>query len=106
VAIADWPYGRDTRTTAQFEVVRDARRGERVVRLTLNPSTQRWNKPKYTTYGATARIVEGDDGRTYVLLLVQGRSHISVVQSNLDFQEEAIFPDDPRYPALLALLAD
>jgi len=56
--IENWPYGRK-QVTANFEVEAN-KRGERVKRTTTG-------KPKATTYYAKCRIVDGDDGRTYVL---------------------------------------
>lgn len=98
----DWPYGRELRTTATF-MVEQAKRGERVSRVTINPKNGRENKPKTTTYAHKVRIVDGDDGRTYIAkLTIYG--HISIMESNLQYQKESIHPEDgERYKELLAL---
>jgi hypothetical protein len=102
--IPDWPSGQH-RTTATFRIERDRTLRERATRTTVDPRTGRESKPKVLTYAHTARIVDGDDGRTYILELVAGGSHIRVVQSNMQYEAEpAIFPRDPRYAELLALL--
>lgn len=101
----DWPSGRH-RTTAIFTIERDPRRGERGTRRTLHPETGRPSAPKLLTYGDKARIVDGDDGRTYILVLSKAYGHITVFQSNMQFEEETVFTRDPRYAALLALFQE
>jgi len=103
VRITDWPYG-SYRTTAHFFIECDAKKGERGVRTTVDPKTGRVSKPKTLTYAAQACIVDGDDGKTYILELTRSCTHLSVMQSNMQFQQEAIFPDDARYSGLRALL--
>jgi hypothetical protein len=100
---ADWPTGKH-RTTCTFRVEGKPGHGERVARVTLHPITGRPSKPKTTTYGVRAAIVDGDDGRTYVATVTQYGS-IYVMQSNLDYSAESIFPTDPRFGALLAAIA-
>lgn len=102
--INDWPYGRH-RTTATFAIETDPRRGQRGTRTTVDPKTGRASAPKTLTYGHSTRIVAGNDGRTYILVLCAGQSHITVFQSNMQYQEETIFPRDTRYADLLALLS-
>lgn len=92
--IENWPMGRDKRATATFEIER-SNRGERAVRTTTG-------KPKALTYALMSRIVDGDDGRTYILRFVG--SHISVMRGDMQFSHESIFPDDPRYADLMILL--
>ena len=101
----DWPSGRH-RTTAIFAIERDPKRGERGTRRTLHPETGRASAPKLLTYGDKARIVDGDDGRTYILVLSTSYGHITVFQSNMQFQEDSIFARDPRYAGLLALFEE
>jgi hypothetical protein len=99
---ADWPYGRELKTTATFAVESKPGKGQRVSRITLDPRNGRPSAPKTTTYGCAARIVDGDDGKTYVATLtVYGQVYI--MQSNLQFSEESVFEGDPRYPALAAM---
>jgi hypothetical protein len=101
--IDDWPYGQ-SRTQARFYIDRDERKGERGVRTTVDPKTGRVSKPKTLTYAAQACIVDGEDGKTYILELAKSYTHLSVMQSNMQYQQETIFPDDPRFNELLDLL--
>jgi hypothetical protein len=85
--------------------VEQGKKGERVKRVTINPKTNRPNKPKTTTYALKARIVTGDDGKTYIAELTQ-YGHISIIQSNLQYQEESIGTDDPRYTDMLSMFGE
>ncbi len=58
----DWPLGGNRRGDCVFQVHADAKRGERVSRTTTG-------KPKYTNYGTKCAVVDGSNGRTYVLQL-------------------------------------
>lgn len=102
--ITDWPHGAH-KTVAQFYVETHPRRGQRVCRTTRDPKTGRVSKPKATTYHKAARIVDGDDGRTYILADCAPYGHLSVTQGNLQFTEESIHEGDPRHAELLKLLA-
>ncbi|MHC4372167.1 MAG: hypothetical protein ACYSW8_31570 [Planctomycetota bacterium] len=57
--VEDWPSGK-RRVTATFDVEQDPKKGDRVARATTG-------KPKKTTYHKKMRIVDGDDGRVYLL---------------------------------------
>lgn len=94
--IADWPNGRLGRVTARFSIEQHATRGERAARVTTG-------KPVVLTYSAKQRIVDGDDGRTYIATL-QG-THIAIMKGDMKYQHEAVFRSDARYPALLRLFA-
>lgn len=94
----DWPYG-SKRTTATFTVEARAGKGERVVRTTVDPKTGRLSAPKALTFAEGARIVDGDDGRTYLAMLSR-YAGISIMRSTMDFTHENVNPGDPRYPAL------
>lgn len=96
----DWPYGK-YRTTATF-LVQSTKHGERVARITTDPRRGTNNKPKTTTYAKKVLIVDGSDDKTYIIELTQS-DHISVMQSNLQIQQESLFPGDDRYPEVLAL---
>jgi hypothetical protein len=98
--INDWPYGQ-LRTTATFHIEADPKRGERAVRTMVNPKNGQTCAPKKLTYAHRARIVDGSDGRTYIL--EDNVSHFTVMQSNMKFQQETIFPNNPRYAAVAAL---
>lgn len=96
----DWPYGRQIRVRAVF-AIEQGKKGERTVRITDNPKGGQ-NKPKKTTFSLKARIVDGDDGKTYIAELSQ-YGNITIMQSNMQYQEESVFPGDDKYPELLNL---
>jgi hypothetical protein len=92
--IEDWPSGKN-RTTATFTVERNPKRGERAVRVTVG-------KPKVLTFAKQARIVDGDDGKTYILENHGG--FVRVMRGTMDYEaEQPIFPSNPRYAELMAL---
>lgn len=108
LTVNDWPYGKN-RVTAIFSI-ESGKKGERAVRVTENPPTMRiflgggWNKPKKLTFARKMRIVEGDDGKTYIIALsIYGL--ITVMESNMQYQAESIRQDDDRYQDVLDLFA-
>lgn len=93
--IENWPSG-SKRVTARF-IIEKTPRGERAVRVTDGA-------PKKLTFAKLARIVDGDDGRTYIAeLTVYG--HISIMRGDMKFQHESIFERDPGYADALELFA-
>jgi hypothetical protein len=91
--IENWPSG-SNRVTAQFSI-ESGKKGERAVRVTTGA-------PKKLTFANKMRIVDGDDGRTYIAALT-GYGHISVFHGDMKYSKEAVFESDPRYPELRAL---
>ena len=94
--IENWPHGKQ-RVTATFYIEYVIGKGERAVRVTTGA-------PKKLTYARKARIVDGDDGRTYIAELTAYR-HITIMHGNMKYSHESVFENDPRYPAMLALFA-
>lgn len=95
--VENWPSG-SKRVTAQFTIETTPGRGQRAVRMTTGA-------PKKLTYARKARIVDGDDGRTYIAeLSVYG--HISIMRGDMKLQHETIHERDPRYAAALAIFAE
>jgi hypothetical protein len=94
--IPDWPSG-TKRVTAKFEIEQNAKRGERAVRTTTG-------SPKKLRSARLARIVDGDDGRTYIAELTD-YGHISIMRGDMKFQHETIHCDTPRYAEALELFA-
>jgi hypothetical protein len=90
--VTNWPSG-GKRVTAKFEIERDAKRGERGVRTTTG-------KRKKLTYGRAARVVDGDDGRTYVAVQAAHFGFITIFRGDFKYAAETIFPDDSRYTAV------
>lgn len=95
----DWPHG-SLRTSCTFKV-ETVKGKQRASRVTVDPKTGRPSKPKTTTYAPRVAIMDGDDGRTYIVEVTMYGS-ISVMQSNLQFQAETIPSDDPRCAPLRA----
>ena len=93
--IEDWPIGGTRRGTATFTIETHETRGERAVRVTDGA-------PKKLTFARKMRIVDGDDGRTYVAALT-AYGHISITRGDMKLHEEAVFEQDPRYASLLEL---
>jgi hypothetical protein len=92
--IENWPHG-SQRVTATFSIETHPTRGQRAVRVTTGA-------PKKLTFARQMRIVDGDDGRTYIAAL-SGFGHITIQRGDMKFNEETVYERDPRYPELRAL---
>ena len=99
--INQWPYG-PHKTIAEFTIEQHPTRGERAVRVLINPRTGKYDKPKKLTYARQALIVNGDDNKTYILERSIYSSILSVMRGDMKHQEENIYLDDPRYITLLS----
>jgi hypothetical protein len=99
--IANWPMGGATRGTAIFDIEAKAGKGERGVRVTV-AAGGRVSAPKVLTFASRARIVDGDDGRTYIAELTCYGS-VSIMRSDMKLQHDHIPPGDARLPDALAL---
>jgi hypothetical protein len=94
--IENWPIGRDKRATATFEVEVNGK-GERAVRVTTGA-------PKKRTYAHKVRIVDGDDGRTYLAEL--HGYHVTIARGDMQYSHESVFPRDPRFLTIMELFGD
>ena len=52
--IDDYPYGFNQRTQKKVWIETKPKKGDRMISQTLNPKTQRWNKPKASTFSNTS----------------------------------------------------
>jgi hypothetical protein len=95
--IENWPSGKH-RVTAKFSIETDLKRGQRAVRITTG-------EPKKLTYARLMRIVDGDDGRTYIAALTEF-GHITIHRGDMKYAECTVFPRDAAYPAFLALFGE
>lgn len=95
-AIENWPSG-SKRVTALFTIEVVPGRGERGVRMTTGAA-------KKLTYARKARIVDGDDGRTYIAEL-SCYGHVNIMRGDMKYQHESIHERDPRHAEALALFA-
>ena len=100
----DWPMGGNRRGPCVFNIEHKPGKGWRFTRQTTG-------KPKTHTYGGKAAIVDGDDGRTYLLQFAGLYDFITIYASSLlcaDPKEiggdNAVWPKDARYTALKALI--
>lgn len=100
---SDWPIGGKLRGSCRFDIeqVKDK---YRIVKCTTGKDGM-WCKPKKTTYGGKAVIVDGNDGRTYVLQGSRMWKHIVIWRS--DFMQEASVAEssDPtQYEHLMSII--
>jgi len=102
--VEDWPFGRQLKTRATFTIQRHSKRGERCVRIIEDPKTGKACAPKALTYAERQRIVDGDDGKTYIACdHSRMYRHVSIMRGDMKFSEESIHENDPRFAAVLAL---
>lgn len=99
---ADWPIGGNNRGECRFTVEANAK-GERTMRVTTDKHG-RWCKPKYLKYGQKQVIVDGDDGKTYILSFNE-LGFISIYRHDfMSAQPSSIFNDDSEFAATLDLI--
>lgn len=104
----DWPLGGTKRGLCRFWVEFNPGKGKgyRVGKVTINPKTGQLNKPKYDTYGGPAAIVDGNDGRTYIL---QYTNYDFIKVSTHDFMsagsDASYFRDNPLFGAVMNLIS-
>ncbi len=99
--IDGWPIG-SKRTTAHFRIETVPGKGQRGTRVTIDPKTGKPGAMKKLTYAPAARIVDGDDGKTYIIERTY-YGFIAVMRGDMKLMAESIPGDDPRYAATLAL---
>jgi len=94
VTIEDYPIGRGRRGPAHF-IIESNNKGERVARTTTG-------KPKKVTYCQKMRIVDGDDGKTYVIGKA-GYNQVIVYPSNIKYPTY-YHNSDPEFKQITELL--
>ena len=94
--IDQWPYG-PHKTIAEFTIEQHPTKGERAVRKLINPKTGKYDTPKKLTYAKQARIVDGDNGKTYILERTMYSGLLSVMRGDMKYQEENINDKDSRF---------
>ena len=99
-AIENWPSG-SKRVMARF-YIETSWRGERAVRVTTG-------KPVMLTFAKRMRIVDGDDGRTYIAR-DHGHGMVSIFRGDMKFQQEiahaSLDQGNGRYDELMKLFQD
>lgn len=105
--IEDYPTGLGKRGPCRFWFESKAKKGHRICRQTTG-------KVKTATFGDKGCIVDGSDGRTYILQFAGQFDFINVMRS--DFMRAGdevtgkigggIFPEDTRYEELKALILE
>lgn len=102
--VEDWPIG-SKRCRTRFVVEVDDKRGERVARYTENKDRTGWNKPKRNTYASSFVIVDGDDGRTYLLSYSKNSSQLTVHSSDMKHHLQTVWPETDSFGELHELIA-
>lgn len=104
----DWPLGGGKRGNCVFEVEHNPKKGYRV-------SRQTFGKPKCNTYGGKAVIVDGSNGKTYILQRSLMWENITISRSDfmnatgtelgIDGNSAAsVSKGNPAYDELLAII--
>lgn len=97
----DWPSGRE-RVQCRFEFEHNPKRGYRIKRTTTDKHG-RWCKPKVCAYSGPGAIVDGSDGRTYIIQQSQ-YGFVQVWSSDLMNADERTYIKDKE--AFKDLIAD
>lgn len=95
--IDNWPSGH-RRVQATFFIETDVKRGERAVRVTTGA-------PVKLTFAKRMRIVDGDDGRTYIAR-DHGDGMVSIFRGDMKYEHEgasSIGRLSDRYAELMEL---
>ena len=71
----DWPLGGNKRGECRFAVETHPKKGHRICRVTTG-------KPKYSTYAGPSAIVDGSNGRTYLLQRIDIYGGVKVMRSD------------------------
>lgn len=103
--IENWPFG-SKRTTARFEVSPRTKRGVRIGRQTRNKTDTGWNKPKLTVYAHQACIVDGSDGKTYLLMRSKNFPMVTVEQGTMNYNHCTAHHPSELFDTLTALLSE
>lgn len=99
----DWPLGGAKRGECKFWVEFNPKRGYRFCRVTTG-------KPKTATFGGKGVIVDGSDGRTYLIQFAGSFDFISVKSSDFmspasEVHPSGVFPEQAElYAELKALI--
>jgi hypothetical protein len=100
----DWPLGGSRRGPCTFKVEHKPGRGYRVGRTTTGAT-------KYSTYSPRVAIVDGSNGRTYILSTSNYGGFINISASDFKDAPEseiggsaAVWPSDPRHAAIVDVL--
>lgn len=91
--IENWPHG-SQRVQARFWIEQTPR-GERAVRQTTGAA-------KKLTFARKMRIVDGDDGHTYIIELTM-YGHITVMRGDMKYNEEVVHEREEGYAELKGL---
>jgi hypothetical protein len=62
-------------------------------------------KPEKLPYVSKVRIVDGDDGRIYIAERSDACGLITIMRGTMDYFQECVFENQPRYAELAALFA-
>ncbi len=74
--IENWPLGGSKRGTCTFKVETTPKKGERISRTTTG-------KPRYTTYSQLWCVVDGSNGKTYLLSYNGQYGSVSIMSADM-----------------------
>jgi hypothetical protein len=98
----DWPSG-NKRVRCTFAVESGGKKGQRVRRVTDKPGCPGVEcAPKLTTFAKKVLLVDGDDGRIYIMEYTEYGT-VSVMSSDMKHHHEGIYDSDVRKFDLLAM---
>ena len=103
----DWPLGGNNRGLCRFHVEQHPKKGFRVGRTTINPKTGLMNATKFYTYGGPVCVVDGSDGKTYILQYSAIYNGISVIRHDfMNSEEGTVFQSSnpERFDELLQII--
>ena len=86
--VEDYPYEFRLRCQIRYWVETNKKRGDRFVSQTLNPKTDRWNKPKKSTYSSVIVLFLDDKGYVQSRGFSKGWADEGEVQRFIDFVGE------------------
>jgi hypothetical protein len=100
----DWPIGGNKRGRCQFKVENGGKKGFRISRTTTG-------KPKYSTYANQCAIVDGSNGKTYLLQRLDISNSVHVMRSDfmdasgdLERTSSSFYQDNDIYNTLRTLI--
>lgn len=95
--IENWPLGGNRRGVARFYTEAREGKGERVCRVTTG-------KPVLGNYYSKTAIVDGEDGKTYILGYTSQYGFIYIMQGDMKYSAGSVFPADPSFAELMELI--
>jgi hypothetical protein len=101
--IPNWTRVRPNLGAVHLAVETVEGKGQRATRYTLGDwPDAKPSATKRDTYNLRTRIVDGDDGKTYIIGMTM-YGFVNVTRSDLKTQQETVWPKDERWASLVAM---